>query len=42
MRYGCDPVSYELMELWRQHDDETVYALTAQSMLDMLSPEAPG
>ena len=42
MRYGCDPVSYELMELWRQHDDETVYALTAQSMLDMLSPEARG
>ena len=42
MRYGCDPVSYELMELWRQHDDETVYALTAQSMLDMLSTEASG
>jgi NAD(P)-dependent dehydrogenase (short-subunit alcohol dehydrogenase family) len=42
MRYGCDPVSDELMELWRQHDDETVYALTAQSMLDMLSPEARG
>lgn len=41
MRYGCDPVSYELLELWRQHDDETVYALTAQSILDMLSPEAP-
>lgn len=36
MRYGCDPVANELMELWRQHDDETVYALTAQSMLDML------
>jgi NAD(P)-dependent dehydrogenase (short-subunit alcohol dehydrogenase family) len=42
MRYGCDPVSDELMELWRQHDDETVYALTAQSMLDMLSPGPPG
>jgi NAD(P)-dependent dehydrogenase (short-subunit alcohol dehydrogenase family) len=42
MRYGCDPVSDELMELWRQHDDETVYALTAQSMLDMLSPGSPG
>ncbi len=36
MRYGCDPVSDELMDLWRRHDDETVYALTARSMLDML------
>jgi NAD(P)-dependent dehydrogenase (short-subunit alcohol dehydrogenase family) len=42
MRYGCDPLSNELMELWRQHDDETVFALTAQSMLDMLPPGTPG
>jgi NAD(P)-dependent dehydrogenase (short-subunit alcohol dehydrogenase family) len=34
MRYGCDPVSYELLELWRRHDDETVYELTGQSLLD--------
>jgi NAD(P)-dependent dehydrogenase (short-subunit alcohol dehydrogenase family) len=34
MRYGCDPVSYELIDLWRQSDDETVFALTGQSLLD--------
>ena len=37
MRYGCDPVSYELLELWRQHDDETVYELTGRSLLDAAS-----
>jgi NAD(P)-dependent dehydrogenase (short-subunit alcohol dehydrogenase family) len=36
MRYGCDPVSLELLDLWRQSDDETVYALTARSLLDQL------
>jgi hypothetical protein len=36
MRYGCDPVSFELLDLWRQGDDETVYALTARSLLDQL------
>ena len=34
MRYRCDPVSYELLELWRQHDDETVFELTGRSLLD--------
>ena len=34
MRYGCDPVSDELVDLWRQSDDETVFALTGQSLLD--------
>ncbi len=34
MRYGCDPVSYELLELWRHSDDETVYELTGRSLLD--------
>ncbi len=23
MRYGCDPVSLELLDLWRRHDDES-------------------
>lgn len=41
MRYGCDPVSDELMELWRRHDDETVYALTGRSLLDEVA-RAPG
>lgn len=40
MRYGCDPVSDELMELWRRHDDETVYALTGQSLLDEVARES--
>jgi NAD(P)-dependent dehydrogenase (short-subunit alcohol dehydrogenase family) len=34
MRYGCDPVSLELLDLWRQSDDETVFTLTGQSLLD--------
>ena len=34
MRYGCDPVSLELLDLWRQSDDETVFSLTGQSLLD--------
>jgi len=39
MRYGCDPVSYELLELWRQHDDETVFELTGRSLLDEAAGE---
>jgi NAD(P)-dependent dehydrogenase (short-subunit alcohol dehydrogenase family) len=35
MRYGCDPVSLELLNLWRQCDDETVFAMTGQSLLDL-------
>jgi NAD(P)-dependent dehydrogenase (short-subunit alcohol dehydrogenase family) len=42
MRYGCDPVSYELIDLWRQSDDETVFALTGQSLLDLVAPEGDG
>jgi len=37
MRYGCDPISLELLELWRQCDDETVFTMTGQSILDMVS-----
>jgi NAD(P)-dependent dehydrogenase (short-subunit alcohol dehydrogenase family) len=39
MRYGCDPVAYELIELWRQSDDETVFALMGQSLLDLVPGE---
>jgi NAD(P)-dependent dehydrogenase (short-subunit alcohol dehydrogenase family) len=39
MRYGCDPVSDELIELWRRSDDETVFALTGQSLLDQVARE---
>jgi NAD(P)-dependent dehydrogenase (short-subunit alcohol dehydrogenase family) len=34
LRYGCDPVSDELLDLWRQSDDETVFTLTGSSILD--------
>jgi NAD(P)-dependent dehydrogenase (short-subunit alcohol dehydrogenase family) len=34
MRYGCDPVSLELIDLWRKSDDETLFTLTGQSLLD--------
>src|SRR5580693_2385830 len=42
MRYGCDPVSLELLDLWRQCDDETVFTMTGQSLLDAvpLAPDA--
>jgi NAD(P)-dependent dehydrogenase (short-subunit alcohol dehydrogenase family) len=34
MRYGCDPVSLELLDLWRQCDDETVFTMTGQPLVD--------
>ena len=34
MRYGCDPVSLELLDLWRQCDDETLFAMTGRSLLE--------
>ena len=37
MRYGCDPISLELLELWRQCDDETVFTMTGQSILDSVT-----
>jgi NAD(P)-dependent dehydrogenase (short-subunit alcohol dehydrogenase family) len=40
MRYGCDPVSLELLDLWRQCDDETVFTMTGQSLLDQSGESA--
>jgi NAD(P)-dependent dehydrogenase (short-subunit alcohol dehydrogenase family) len=37
MRYGCDPLSNGMIELWRQSDDETMFALTGQSILDAVA-----
>jgi len=37
MRYGCDPVSLELLELWRRCDDETVFTMTGRSLLDQMA-----
>jgi hypothetical protein len=34
MRYGCDPLSVGLLDLWRQSDDETMFQLTGQSIID--------
>ena len=41
MRYGCDPLSIGLLDLWRQSDDETMFDLTGQSLLDALDPSEP-
>jgi len=37
MRYGCDPISLELLDLWRQCDDETVFTMTGSSLLDLVA-----
>jgi len=34
LRYGCDPLSIGMLDLWRQSDDETVFSLTGTSILD--------
>jgi NAD(P)-dependent dehydrogenase (short-subunit alcohol dehydrogenase family) len=41
MRYGCDPLSIGLLDLWRQSDDETMFDLTGRSLLDALDPSEP-
>ena len=35
MRYGCDPLSIGLLDLWRQSDDETMFTMTGQSLIDL-------
>ena len=42
MRYGCDPISLELLDLWRQCDDETVFSMTGRSILDQAAAWAAG
>ena len=37
MRYGCDPLSIGLVDLWRQSDDESMFALTGQSLIDQVT-----
>ncbi len=37
MRYGCDPISLELLDLWRKCDDETVFTMTGRSLLDLVA-----
>jgi len=39
MRYGCDPLSMGLLELWRRSDDETMFTLTGRSLLEGIGPD---
>lgn len=41
MRYGCDPLSIGLLDLWRQSDDEAMFAVTGQSLLDLVEGVDP-
>lgn len=38
MRYGCDPLSIGLLDLWRHSDDETMFELTGRSFIDSGPP----
>ncbi len=42
MRHGCDPISRELIDMWRRCDDETVYTVTGRSLLDMTAASGDG
>jgi NAD(P)-dependent dehydrogenase (short-subunit alcohol dehydrogenase family) len=33
MRYGCDPLSVGLLDMWRQSDDETMYSMTGSALI---------
>ncbi|MBF6557050.1 MAG: SDR family NAD(P)-dependent oxidoreductase [Acidimicrobiales bacterium] len=39
MRYGCDPLSIGLLDLWRQSDDETMFDLTGRSLAAVTEPD---
>jgi NAD(P)-dependent dehydrogenase (short-subunit alcohol dehydrogenase family) len=39
MRYGCDPLSVGLLDLWRQSDDEAMFNLTGQSLVDLVEAD---
>jgi NAD(P)-dependent dehydrogenase (short-subunit alcohol dehydrogenase family) len=41
MRYGCDPLSVGLLELWRRSDDEAMFEMTAGSLLEGTEPPGP-
>jgi len=38
LRYGCDPLSVGLLDLWRQTDDETMFEMTGRSLIDSVGP----
>ncbi len=41
MRYGCDPLSVGLLDVWRQSDDESMFTMTGQSLLDLVEQVDP-
>jgi NAD(P)-dependent dehydrogenase (short-subunit alcohol dehydrogenase family) len=41
MRYGCDPLSNGMLDLWRQADDEAIFALTGKPILDEVAAARP-
>jgi NAD(P)-dependent dehydrogenase (short-subunit alcohol dehydrogenase family) len=41
MRYGCDPLSVGFLDLWRQSDDETMFEMTGQSLVDQARSTEP-
>jgi NAD(P)-dependent dehydrogenase (short-subunit alcohol dehydrogenase family) len=41
LRYGCDPLSIGLLDVWRQSDDETMFELTGRSLLDAAGSSEP-
>ncbi len=34
MRYGCDPLSVGFLEMWRQSDDESMFKMIGEPLLD--------
>lgn len=40
MRYGCDPLSIGMIDLWRQADDETLFELTGKPILEEVAASA--
>jgi NAD(P)-dependent dehydrogenase (short-subunit alcohol dehydrogenase family) len=38
MRYGCDPLSIRLLDLWRQSGDEAMFDLTGRPLIDLVEP----
>jgi NAD(P)-dependent dehydrogenase (short-subunit alcohol dehydrogenase family) len=41
MRYGCDPLSVGLLDLWRQSDDEAMFEITGRSLLNLVEASDP-
>ncbi len=40
-RYGCDSLSIGMLDLWRRSDDEAMFELTGQSLLDAVETADP-